>query len=168
MVNNLMRSALLLLLSVSLAACGFHLRGNIPLSDSVKNMHLSAPEGSFKKQFEEVLTRAGANLASSPAGADVVLVVTDAASRRTVGTLDDQGKANSYNLVFKVVYILNDAEGKAIRPSKTLVESRRYNFDPSTVVETEAEEAELQASMEQDISIRIVRQLSTVTDITSK
>ncbi len=168
MVNNAMRSALLLLLTLSITACGFHLRGNIPLSDSVKNMYLSAPEGSFKEQLEEVLTRAGANLSSSPAGADVVLVVTNAASNRTIGTLDDQGKANSYNLVFKVNYILNDAEGTAIRPSKSLKESRRYNFDPSTVVETEAEEAELQISMEQDISLRIVRQLSTVTDFTPK
>ena len=168
MVNNAMRSALLLLLTLSITACGFHLRGNIPLSDSVKNMYLSAPEGSFKEQLEEVLTRAGANLSSSPAGVDVVLVVTNAASNRTIGTLDDQGKANSYNLVFKVNYILNDAEGTAIRPSKSLKESRRYNFDPSTVVETEAEEAELQISMEQDISLRIVRQLSTVTDFTPK
>ena len=168
MVNKFMRSALLLVLGMSLTACGFHLRGNIPLSGEVKNMYLNAPDGSFKNQLESVLNRAGAELLSSPAGADVVLLVTKADTTRTVGTLDDLGKANSYNLRFKVTYVLKDAEGRAIRPSKSLVESRRYNFDPATVVGTEAEEAELQESMEQDVSLRIVRQLSTITDISPK
>ncbi len=168
MVNNIMRSALLVLLAVSISACGFHLRGNIPLSEGVKNMVVSAPEGPFKEELERILTRAGANLTSSPAGADAILVVTSASTNRTVGTLDDQGKANSYNLRFTVKYELKTPDDENIRPAESLRESRRYNFDPLTVVETEAEEAELQESMEQAISLRIVRKLSTITDYTPK
>ncbi len=166
MVNNIMRSALLLILAVSISACGFHLRGNIPLSDGVKNMFVSAPEGPFKDQLEKVLAKAGAELSATEAAADTILVVTRANTRRTVGTLDERGKANSYNLRFRVDYSLLDPVGNNIRPSTTLVESRRYDFDPETVVETEAEEAELQENMEQDLSLRIVRQLSTITDYT--
>ena len=168
MVNNIMRSALLLVLAISISACGFHLRGNIPLSDGVKNMFVSAPEGPFKDQLERVLTRAGATLAATESGADVILVVTNAATNRTVGTLDERGLANSYNLRFRVDYALLDPAGVNIRPAAVLVESRRYDFLPETVVETEAEEAELQESMEQDVSLRIVRQLSTITDYTPK
>jgi len=166
MVNNIMRSALLLILAISISACGFHLRGNIPLSDGVKNMFVSAPEGPFKDQLEKVLTKAGAELSATEAAADTILVVTNAATSRTVGTLDERGKANSYNLRFRVDYALLDPAGTNIRPSTTLVESRRYDFDPETVVETEAEEAELQENMEQDLSLRIVRQLSTITNYT--
>lgn len=168
MVNNITRSALLLVLAVSISACGFHLRGNIPLADGVKNMFVSAPEGPFKDQLERVLSKAGATLTATPAGADVILVVTNAATSRTVGTLDERGKANSYNLRFNVKYVLKNPDDENIRPSSSLTESRRYNFDPETVVETEAEEAELQESMEQDISLRIVRQLSTITDYVPK
>ena len=168
MVNNLSRSALLLVLAVSISACGFHLRGNFPLSDSVKNMFVSAPEGQFKDQLERILVRGGASLASSPQGADVVLLVSSAETNRTVGTLDERGKANSYNLKFKVKYTLKDPAGENIRSAETVTESRRYNFDPETVVETEAEEAELQESMEQDVALRIVRQLSTITDYVPK
>ena len=50
----------LLLVAVSLTACGFHLRGNIPLSDGLKNMYLSAPDGSFKDLLEERLAGLGA------------------------------------------------------------------------------------------------------------
>ena len=164
MVNNIMRSTILLILAVSISACGFHLRGNIPLDDGIKNRFVSAPEGSFKDQLESVLGSGGAIIATTEASADVVLVVTKAATSRTVGTLDEQGKANSYNLKFKVSYSLKDRAGVVIRPVAKLAESRRYDFDPETVVETEAEEAELQESMEQDISLRMVRQLSIITD----
>lgn len=168
MVNNIMRSALLLFLAISITACGFHLRGNIPLSEGVKNMFVSAPEGTFKEELERILTRAGANLASSSAGADAILVVTSADTTRTVGTLDDRGRANSYNLRFNVKYSLKTPEDENIRPDESLRESRRYNFDPANVVEVEAEEIQLQESMEQAIALRIVRKLSTITDYQPK
>jgi len=94
-----------------------------------------------------------------------VLTVTKVDTDRTIGTLDDRGKANSYNLVLNVNYRLQTADEKEIRELTKINETRRYNFDPAFVVETEAEEAELLESMEEEASLRIVRQLSTITDI---
>jgi len=139
----------LLALAFALSACGFHLRGSIPLSDSIKNMYLNAPEGNFKAELEKALTRQGANLVATKAAADVVLTVTKVDTDRTIGTLDDRGKANSYNLVLNVNYRLQTADEKEIRELTKINETRRYNFDPAFVVETEAEEAELLESMEE-------------------
>ena len=155
---------IVVLLSALLASCGFHLRGNIPLSEGLKVMYLNAPEGSFKDELSRVLTKAGATITESKAGADVVLRVTKVDTDRTVGTLDDTGKANSYNLRLRVRYVLKDLNGKNIRKPSTIRESRRYNFDPEFVIESESEEAELLEDMEQDIALRIVRKLSTITD----
>jgi LPS-assembly lipoprotein len=163
-LSFLPRLLLMMVLINSLSACGFHLRGNIPLSESIKNMYVSAPNGTFKDQLEEVLLRAGANLAENKASADVVLNVKKVESDRLVGTLDARGKANSYTLRLKVAYALEDTEGKKIRKVKRLNESRQYNFNPEQVVESESEEAELMESMERDAALQVVRQLSTVTD----
>jgi LPS-assembly lipoprotein len=168
MLNTLMRSALLLLLATAVTACGFHLRGNIPLSEGVKNMFVVAPSGSFKGTLEDVLTKAGADLASAQGGADVILSVTRAEPNRTVGTLDSLGKANSYNLNFKVRYSLDAQDGTKIRKVTNLKATRQYNFDPERVVESEAEEAELLESMEEEIALQIVRQLSSITDFEPK
>lgn len=159
-----LRMTLLLALVVSLTACGFHLRGNIPLSDGIKNMYVAAPKGSFKEELEKVLERAGANLIPNQAGADVVLNVTLAELNRNVGTLDERGKVNSYNLVFRTRYNLKSVEGEVIRKRTTLRETRRYDFDPLQVVATESEERDLQEDMEKEIALRIVRQLSAITD----
>jgi len=168
-LNKKVRSAsklvLVFALGLTLTACGFHLRGNIPLSDSIKNMYIVAPD--FKDQLESVLLRAGAQLAPTKGAADVVLRVTDASSDRIVGTLDERGKANSYNLRFNVAYTLQDLEGLAIRPNTTVSENRRYDFNPEAVLESESEEAELLESMEQDAALRIVRQLSVITQNTA-
>lgn len=164
MLKTIMRTALLLTLIAAISACGFHLRGNIPLSEGIKNMYVAGPDGTFKDQLERIVTRAGAEVASNQAGADVILNVTKASVQRTVGTLDERGKANSYNLLFQVEYSLDDTQGKSIRKLTKLNESRRYNFDPNLVVETESEEAELLEDMEEQASLRIVRQLSTITN----
>jgi len=155
-------------LALILTACGFHLRGNIPLSDSIKNMFLNAPEGTFKQVLEQGLTRQGAVLSASKGAADVVLIILKADTDRSVGTLDERGKANSFDLKLKVDYRLETSDGLVIRDVTKLLESRRYDFDPQFVVESEAEERELLESMEEEIVLRIVRQLATVTEIDSK
>jgi LPS-assembly lipoprotein len=166
--KNTLRNITLLAVFASLTACGFHLRGNIPLSEGLKNMFLVAPEGTFKDQLEDVLGKAGAELAANQAGADVVLNVVRADSERKVGTLDERGKVSSYNLEFNVHYSLVDPEGEVIRKLTKLRESRRYDFNPEQVLESESEEAELLSSMEQDIALRMVRQLSSITDYQPK
>lgn len=154
----------MILIAVSLSACGFHLRGNIPLSDGIKNMYVNAPDGSFKDTLEDRLSKLGANLVKSPKAGDVILNVTKAQSGRSVGTLDERGKVNSYNLRFNVTYTLLDQNQKSIRPQKTIIESRRYNFDPEFVIESESEEAELIEDMEEESVLKLIRQLAAITN----
>ena len=161
--KSLSRVLVILLMSMSLSSCGFHLRGNIPLPEIIKNMFVKAPEGTFKDSLEDVLTNAGAELATAQEAADVVLVVMKADTRRDVGTLDERGLANSYDLTFTVGYKMVDQAGDVVREVKSVRERRRFDFDPTLVVETESEERELQEDMEQDVALKIVRQLSTMT-----
>ena len=160
--QNVARLSAVLLLAITLTACGFHLRGNIPLPKNIQNMYVQGPDGTFKDKLEDVLTNSGATIAPSALAADVVVNITEATSSRDVGTLDERGKVDSYNLVFRVRYSLDDTQGKVVRESTSLRESRQYDFDPELVVESESEEQQLQTSMEEDIALRMVRQLSTV------
>lgn len=163
-ICTLFRLILVISFAGMIAACGFHLRGNIPLSDGIKNMYVKGAESNFKTLLEERLTALGADLAGNQKAAKVVLDVTNIAHDRSVGTLDERGKANSYNVELAVTYRLLDKSGKQIRSSTTVRESRRYNFDPLAVVESESEEAELRQNMEQEAVLKVVRQLASITD----
>jgi LPS-assembly lipoprotein len=165
MINqaHLKNAVIVAFLTVALSACGFHLRGNIPLPDGVKNMYITGPSGTFLDQLEDVLVNAGAVIASSEAGSDVLLSVIKVESKRSVGTLDQRGKVNSYNFELTVKYELLDPAGDVIRDAN-LRETRRYDFRAEAVIESESEEAELLEDMEESIAFRVVRQLSSLTD----
>jgi len=150
-------------LMLTLTACGFHLRGNIPLPAGMDTLFVKAPTGSFKNKLEQVLQNAGATIATSKAGAKATIQITKMELSNEVGTLDERGKANSYTLVLMVSYKLVDPEGIEHRQAN-LVERRRYNFNPEQVIESESEERELKIDMEQSIALRIIRQLSVMAD----
>ena len=126
-------------------------------------MYILAPEGTFEETLKDSLTRLGAQVASNKADADVVLHITKAVTTREVGTLDERGKASSYNLILNVDYELKDPAGEEIRSAK-LKEKVRYDYNPDLVIESESEERDLTEDLEQEVALRIVRQLSTVTD----
>ncbi|MEO0367458.1 MAG: LPS assembly lipoprotein LptE [Pseudomonadota bacterium] len=162
--KQLLNLLAMLLLAASLTACGFHLRGNIPLPENIQNMQIRAPEGTFKDELEDILVNAGANIVADRRSADVVLRVLKAESERDVGTLNERGLANSYDLTFTVRYELVGRGGTIVKEETRVKEQRRYDFDPTLVIETESEERALQEDMEQDVALKIVRQLSRATN----
>ena len=162
-LRQLVRLVMVVVLAVGLTACGFHLRGNIPLSDGIKNLAVTGPDGRFKEVLEKRLVGLGANLLETEA-ADVILDLTKVETKRTVATLDERGKANSYNIRLRVNYTLKDASGKAIRPLGRVNESRRYDFDAASVIEAESEEVDLIEDMEDEAVLKLIRRLASITD----
>ena len=164
--NILSRCLIVIFLASTLNACGFHLRGSTPLPEGLQNMYLDARNGPFKEKMEDVLLQTGAQLATQPESAEVQLSILQSVVERTVGTLDERGKANSYRLNYRVQYSLLASDGSLLRTS-SLDENRRYDFDPDTVLETESEQEELIEDMEESLALRIIRQLTTVSNGTT-
>ncbi|MDB4512024.1 LPS assembly lipoprotein LptE [Arenicella sp.] len=156
------RALTVLMVASALTACGFNLRGSTPLPDDIKNIYVDADNGPFKEKMEEILQFGGATIAANSEAASTTLVVLESIVRKTVGTLDERGKANSYELNYVARYNLVNPEGVILRTA-SLNENRRFDFDPDIVLETDEEEEELILDMEESIALRIVRQLSTVT-----
>lgn len=168
MLQNKLRSltfATLIVSTLFMSACGFHLRGNLPLPETLSELFLKAPRGSFADVLTETIETAGATVLEQKSGAKAVLHIKRADLKREVGTLDQRGKANSYDLKLIVKYVLENLDGEKVKSGK-ITESRRYDFDSTEIIDTDSEEQELREDMEQDIALRIVRQLTTVTDLT--
>jgi len=149
---KIMRVTLMLSLAMSLAACGFHLRGTTDLFEGAQTVYVVAPKGSF----------AGATVTGASKGADMVVDVSSAKLDRTIGTLDDRGIVSSYQLRFTVAYSVFDSSSKLVRSPQVLTEDGHYVFNAEFVVESEEEERALRKSMENNVAQRVVRQLSTI------
>lgn len=153
--------SLVALIAVSISACGFHLRGQLPVSEAANVLFVDAKSSDFVTALEKRLVKNGATLVNDPSAAKVSLQIIDERVERATGTLDERGKANSYQLVSTVDYTLTNAQGEVLK-QQSLSESRIYNFDSDRILQQEREEKELLEDMNQELVLRLVRQLSKI------
>ena len=156
-----MRHLLIVLLITSISACGFHLRGQLPLSESTNVIYLDSEKNAFSRDLEERLTLNGATLVGDPTAAKITLDIKDLRLERVTNTLDDRGKVNSFILVYAVDYSVIGADEKVIKTS-SIQESRSYTFNATQILQQEREEEELEEEMRKELVLRLVRQLSVL------
>ena len=166
-IQKISRTLLLFCLFMSVASCGFHLRGSAPLSTTDSTIYLTVPRGSFEQELKDTLSRSGAQFSNDAASSDYHVDVTYARLRREIGTLDERGIVDSYRLIFTVSYRVFDSKGVIVKSYQTLNEDRQYAYDPAEIVESEFEEKALRLGMEKDIALRITRQLSIMANANS-
>jgi len=162
--KKISHALLLVCLSISMASCGFHLRGEASLASENNLIYVTAPRGSFELELSDALTRSGAQLSKELAVADMHVHISQARQGRELGTLNERGTVDSYRLTFTVSYRVLNGQGEILSDTRTLIEDRQYVYEPSQIIETEFEEQALRQSMEKDIALRMVRQLSVLTD----
>lgn len=156
-----MRHLLIVLLITSISACGFHLRGQLPLSESNDVVYVDARQSEFSRDLEKRLTISGATLVDDATAAKITLKIDDLTLERVTNTLDDRGKVNSFILVYAVKFSIIGADEKVIK-SNSLQESRSYTFDVNQILQQEREEEELEEEMRKELVLRLVRQLSVL------
>ena len=83
---------LLLLSAAVLSACGFHLRGKLPLADSIKVIAVESSDLGLRDSMVDALKGSGATVVVDPAVAKAVLDLHQVDFKRTVRTIDSRGK----------------------------------------------------------------------------
>lgn len=158
-----MRSlAVSLIAGILISGCGFHLRGNLPLSDTLKLVAVESSDNALRQEMIEALENAGASVLEDAATARAVIKLHDVQYQRNVRTLDTRGKVNGYRLVYIVRYSVTGQDGTELRKSKQLRLERDFNFDSNQLLQAENEEQVLREDMIKDMAQRIMRQLSTI------
>ncbi|MDH3465780.1 MAG: LPS assembly lipoprotein LptE [Gammaproteobacteria bacterium] len=151
---------MLLLSTVLLSACGFHLRGKIDLPPSLETIRITSPDGDLRTYLADALDFSGATVTGSDDGA--LLDVVDVRFERRVRTVDTRGLATSYMLHYAVDFRVEDASGASLLDSATINLKRDFNFDSTQVLEKEDEEQFLRDDMRRAAAQRIVRRIGTV------
>lgn len=143
------------------SACGFHLRGSLPLSETLMLVAVTSNDAEAAKAMAKVLESSGATVVGDESSARSVLDMYDVKFRRKVRTIDTRGKVTGYTLVYRVNYRVIGEEGDQLKRSGLSI-TRDYNFDPNQVLQAEAEEESLKEDMLEELARRILWQLSTV------
>ena len=133
-----MRLILTLALCASLSACGFHLRGKLPIPDSINVIAVKSEDNELRRILVDALSFSGATVVQSEVDALALLDLHNVKYDRKVRTIDERGKVTGYILEYTVNFAVTSASGDSLRES-TVVTRRDFNFDPDLVLQAEIE-----------------------------
>ncbi|MET0982480.1 MAG: LPS assembly lipoprotein LptE [Telluria sp.] len=161
----LRRATAALLLAVTVAACGFQLRGsssayNMPFS----SIYLAFPDTSPLGNELKRNLRAGDRVVVTPTqeGAQARFEVLSEARNKAILSLNNLGRVREYLLSYTVVFQLRDAAGNLLLGPTEITLRRNLAFSEEAVLAKEGEEAILYRDMQSDLVQQIIRRLAAV------
>lgn len=150
-----------LFLSFAVTACGFHLRGQLPLPDAVSVIYIDADRTDYTRELEKRLRGSGAKLVDNPSQAKAILQIKDEYAEREVLTLNTDSRATSYKLYYTVEYVLANNKQELLKEGR-LEEQNQYSFDSGQAVVQESQERELLEEMYEELALKLVRQIGAL------
>ncbi|MBL8487564.1 MAG: hypothetical protein JNK22_10780 [Rhodocyclaceae bacterium] len=155
------RAALALICStLTLAACGFQLRGAYPLP--FDSLYIALPEtndlrASLKRSIE---AGSGTRVVADPKEAQAILSVTTDAQAKNILSLSSTGRVREFQLVRTFAFRLTDPAGRNFLPHSQVVVTRDISFNDSQVLAKETEEALLWKDIQADLVRQVLRRVS--------
>ncbi len=158
-----MPSLLLALALVSVAGCGFQLRGAIALPPELERLHLAgealSPE--FRDELRSALRGAGVAISDELAPGIPVLRVLAINSDRRVLSVASTGKVQEYELRYEVRFSVQRADGAPVLEPQTVQQTRDFRFEQTEVLGKSEEQDQLLAEMRRDVVGLMLSRLSS-------
>jgi len=149
-----------LLMSTSLIACGFHMRGaaDVPFN----SIYIQGSTIVISKALKKNLTLNSVKVLDSADSAELLLEIVGEESEKRILSLAGTGKVNEFELYYRVHYRTKLA-GEALWSQVQTVEARRdYSYDDTQLLAKQGEEKRLNEDMQSSVVNSLVRRLSAL------
>lgn len=158
---GLSRRFLLVLLLSTLSGCGFHLRGQIDLPERAKVVYLEGVDRGqpFSQQLTELLGFAGGRVTNDRNEAGSVLHVIHSRHERRQISLSRAGKANAFDLIYRMEYEVVTPKGEILVPPQELEIIRQYFVDLRFALGQGEQESQFRMEMEQEAAQALLLRL---------
>lgn len=152
--------ASLVALMVFLSACGWHLRGDRPIPDDLRVLHLKTanPDSELSRSLQQAFTKLGVTLTKSAGeGAPLSLFTSELREQRRAVSTSGRGKDAEYALTSSLDYQVKNPAGQITSGPVTLSVEKVYLFDPDNVLGSHEEEQLLRREMQRDLVQQLLR-----------
>lgn len=161
-MKNSMRT-FILLATLSLTACGFHLRGSQvqDMAFVFKSLYLKAPaETLFVTDLRTALNANKVALTSTADAAELVLEVVSEQTNKNILSLSGGGRVQEYQLIYRVSLRAYDNKQIDWLPPEEIMLTRILAYDDAQILAKEQEEAQLYRDMRTDAVGQAIRRLN--------
>lgn len=155
--------ALLPLLALLLAGCGFHLRGTPDIPPEMARTYVAADDrySLFYRKLTDHLEQSGIELVDSPEEATAELVILADDTGQRVLSVSARNVPREYEVYYTIYYSLVSGPAVLMEPQlKTL--TRDYTYDETRVLGKAREEDLLREAIADDLVRLVMFQLSSL------
>ncbi len=145
----------------ALTACGFHLRGAVPLPAWLERAYVTG-EPRYDEvvgELKRALRAAGVALVSQPGQGKVVIIVEGEQRQRRILSVDGEGRPREYELSYRLDYSVRTPEGERLLPLQSVVRAREYTFDEAEVLGKSTERDALWRELRRRVVEEVVNRL---------
>jgi len=150
---------ILLLAALSLASCGFQLRGTADLPFKTIYMPPATQPGVALDLRRNIQAGTRTTVVDDPTLAEAVLEFTQESREKTILSLAANGRVREFELQYRVSFRVHDNKGGEFVPSNTVLLKRAVTFSDTDILAKETEDRQIYRSMESDMVQQIMRRL---------
>jgi LPS-assembly lipoprotein len=153
------RNAFVVALLLTLAACGFRLRGTAEVP--FETLFLPGATGGIALDLKRnIQVGTNAKVVDDPAKAEAVLQFTEETRQKEVLSLTGTGRVREFQLRYRVGFRVHDGKGGDYVPQSTIQLTRDVTFNDTEILAKEQEEQLLFRDMQSDMVQQILRRLA--------
>ena len=161
------RNALVVALLLTLAACGFRLRGTADVP--FETIFLPGATGGIALDLKRnIQVGTNAKVVDDAAKAQAVMQFTEEAKQKEVLSLTGTGKVREFQLRYRVGFRVHDNKGGEYVPQSSIQLTRDVTFNDTEILAKEQEEQILFRDMQTDMVQQILRRLAAAKKPTPK
>ena len=151
--------ALVLISALTLASCGFHLRGaaDVPFHALYIPNAKTGIALDLKRNIE---AGTNAKVVDDPKAADAILELSGETREKIILSLTGTGRVREFRLRYRVNFRVHDGKGSDYIPSSAVQLSRDVTYNDAEILAKEAEEQLLFRDMQTDMVQQILRRLA--------
>jgi len=150
---------ILLLAALSLAGCGFQLRGTADLPFKTIYMPPATQPGVALDLRRNIQAGTRTTVVDDPKLAEAVLEFTQESREKVILSLAATGRVREFELQYRVSFRVHDNKGGEFLPSSTVLLKRAVTFNDTDILAKEKEDQLIYRSMESDMVQQIMRRL---------
>ena len=151
--------ALILSASLTLAGCGFHLRGQSTLPFATLYVPGNSPLVIELKR--NVASGTQTKLVDSVESSQAQLLISNEVREKVILSLNSAGRVREFQLRYRLAFRVIDGKGRDYLPLNQIALTRDISFNDSQVLAKESEEALLYRDMQTDMVQQVLRRLAT-------
>ena len=156
MSKNITRCVTIFIMTLVLAACGFHLRGVADLSFNKLYIKGSL---SISKDLISSLKTNGVRIVKEPEEAEMMLELISDNQEKRILSLGGTGSVREFELFYRIKFRLRDASSDLWSPEQLIEEQRDFSYLDSELLAKSYEETMLYEDMRRDATRELMRRL---------